>query len=125
MMRICASSLAWRDVSRCEETTSLHGGAFSNPDVIVQLTSKAMIEFSLANDKGMQPKPSLQDVNVTRWRAPELGWVQMNCDAALDRQLGRMGLGMVVRDSQGCMLAAKGVVRDGCLAGLRQQLLRH
>lgn len=29
----------------------IHGGAFPNLDVIMQLTSKAMLEFSLANDK--------------------------------------------------------------------------
>ncbi|XP_059446805.1 uncharacterized protein LOC132178381 [Corylus avellana] len=45
-----------------------------------------------------------------------MGWAKANCDAAITRQHERMGLGVVVRDSWGNILAAKCVTQAGCLA---------
>jgi hypothetical protein len=44
------------------------------------------------------------------------GWAKANWDVALERKLGRVGLGVVVHDSQGNLLVAKCAVQNGCLA---------
>lgn len=50
------------------------------------------------------------------WKPPLTGWAKANWDAALDRQLGRLGLGVVVRDSCGNLLAGRCTAQVGCLA---------
>ncbi|KAH7544087.1 hypothetical protein JRO89_XS15G0102700 [Xanthoceras sorbifolium] len=44
--------------------------------------------------------------------APKLGWFKLNTDAALANDGSTVGLGLVIRDSEGCVLAA-GAVRVG------------
>jgi hypothetical protein len=40
-------------------------------------------------------------VGSAKWKAPSPGWAKVNCDAALNYKDGRMGGGVVIRDSQG------------------------
>jgi hypothetical protein len=36
-----------------------------------------------------------------KWNAPPVRWYKANWDAAFDKHTGRVGVGVVVRDSQG------------------------
>ena len=47
--------------------------------------------------------------------APPQGWVKANCDAAIEKKSGWVGLGVVKRDHQGNMVAAKSFTRKGLL----------
>ncbi|XP_059451110.1 uncharacterized protein LOC132181902 [Corylus avellana] len=51
----------------------------------------------------------------TSWVAPPRGWLKANWDAALNRPKGVMGLGIVVRDSEGRVRAARSNTRRGLL----------
>jgi hypothetical protein len=100
----------------------IHEGGLTHPRTLMQQMEKALSEFSLANVKDTQTQSSrLEDVPIY-WSAPDVGWVKANCDTAINKQQRRLGLGAMVQNSQGLMLAAKGAVRDGVL--LRQQLKR-
>ncbi|KAL5865476.1 hypothetical protein ACOSQ3_002990 [Xanthoceras sorbifolium] len=41
-----------------------------------------------------------------RWKAPSPGWYKVNSDAAVDSVRKRVGLGVVIRDCQGQVMAA-------------------
>ncbi|XP_059456501.1 uncharacterized protein LOC132186539 [Corylus avellana] len=60
----------------------------------------------------VQPTPNTRSC----WQVSMMGWTKANCDATIARQQDRMGLGVVIRDSWGNMLAAECVVQEGCLA---------
>ena len=53
------------------------------------------------------------------WEKPEFGWVKCNVDAAVFASQGRIGLGRVIRNSDGGFLAARCVGRFGTF-GLRE-----
>jgi ribonuclease HI len=48
-----------------------------------------------------------------RWIAPSPGWVKINWNASIDKKKGCIGLGAIIRDSAGNVLAAHGIVREG------------
>lgn len=51
-----------------------------------------------------------------RWTPPSGGCYKLNCDAALDhRKEGIMGLGVIVRDYQGRVYAARSLTKRGAL----------
>ncbi|KAL2932562.1 hypothetical protein RDABS01_000300, partial [Bienertia sinuspersici] len=45
--------------------------------------------------------------SYSRWSPPSLGTIKINFDAASNRELGKVGIGMVARDHTGKMLMAK------------------
>lgn len=51
--------------------------------------------------------------SLTSWIKPPVNWVKVNCDTALDNAWGRFGLGVVVRDLDGRLLAAQSLSRSG------------
>jgi ribonuclease HI len=93
----------------------VHGGIFSHPNVIMQNTIKAVQEFSLAQTRTEQCASQRETPPIQIWKAPALDWCKGNWDAALDTVSGRMGLGVVFRDSRGKLLVARCVTKKGCL----------
>jgi hypothetical protein len=82
------------------------GGDFWSPSDVVR---RAKEQFEAANsadqarcDALFQPTVSLE----VRWKAPSMGAVKANWDAAVDRGGGKIGIGVVVRDSLGKFVAA-------------------
>ena len=90
----------------------LHGGKFSHPNTIWQQTLNSIQEFALAQKLEQANGPHM----VIRWQAPTSNWCKGNWDAAVNTESDRMGLGAVLRDSQGNLGAAKCVSRPGRLA---------
>lgn len=45
--------------------------------------------------------------------APPQGWVKANWDAAIEKKSGWVGLGVIIRDHRGSLVAAKCVTRKG------------
>ena len=55
-----------------------------------------------------------REVNVQqRWKKPEVGWLKCNVDAALFNQQGKIGLGCIIRDENGVLVAAKNDLLKG------------
>jgi ribonuclease HI len=90
----------------------VYGGNFANPTAIVQVTVEAIAAFKAAQGSGYS---SSGMVRVNQWRAPPVGWLTANWDAAINNKEGRWGLGMILRDHTGRMIAAKCSARLGCL----------
>lgn len=50
-----------------------------------------------------------------RWVASPHGWVKANWDAAVERKIGRLGVGILIRNDRGKCCAAKSWTRMGLL----------
>jgi ribonuclease HI len=94
----------------------VHGGALTHPHIVMQQTMKAIQEYALAQEKVEEIAPLSGGQVVNCWLAPEQGWCKGNWDAAVDGRTGHMGLGAVIRDSTGTVLAARCEIRRGILS---------
>jgi ribonuclease HI len=94
----------------------VHGGVLTHPHVVLQQTMKAIQEYALAQEKGNETAPPSGGPAANRWLAPEEGWCKGNWDAALEGGTGQLGLGAVIRDSTGTVLAARCDFRRGNLS---------
>lgn len=84
----------------------VHGKTLDHPTLIVQRTITAVADFSKANDMGAGTQDMHALGNPAKWEAPCVGWKKVNWDASIDKDTGRMGFGILVRDDQGLILAA-------------------
>ena len=57
------------------------------------------------------------------WERPKFGWVKCNVDAAIFESQRRFGLGCVLRNSDGCFLAARCVGRPGMFGAREAEAL--
>jgi hypothetical protein len=93
----------------------IHGGRFTHPNRLVSLTKQAIEDFNLAMDMGRDPVSANSNLPSVGWKAPKVGWLKANWDAAVDEPGGRSRLGVVIRDSNGTMRAARSVTKQVCL----------
>ncbi|KAF5445283.1 hypothetical protein F2P56_034346 [Juglans regia] len=83
----------------------LHGKAFKHPREII---AQARTELSLHNE-AMQKDVGANSKNMTRvhiWTKPAVGSLKVNWDAAVQTRMGRIGIGVIIRDHQGLVIGA-------------------
>jgi ribonuclease HI len=85
----------------------VHGGEFIPPKQIIQEAQKAQKEFYQANAKDGVVDSQQRPKECTHWCPPVQGIYKVNWDAALDSTNNRMGIGIIVRDYLGMVIAAK------------------
>ncbi|XP_042972921.1 uncharacterized protein LOC122304717 [Carya illinoinensis] len=86
---------------------------FKSPKTI---TAMAQAEIAMLREINMQSKSRPEERTTTAtlnqsWQPPEWPFFKVNFDAAYDKNLNRIGLGIVMRDSEGslkpCLIASK------------------
>jgi hypothetical protein len=92
----------------------IHGGAFTHPTVLVQQAVLAVEEFHSANCIAEMTRPAVQAPNLS-WKNPPLEWHKINWDAAVCKDRGLVGRGVVVRNAAGEVVAARCDVARGFL----------
>ncbi|XP_059442086.1 uncharacterized protein LOC132174450 [Corylus avellana] len=92
----------------------MHEGVFTHPTDIVLAVGKAVDEVKQVNMTS-SPKHLIRVEVQHQWKKPPEGWFKVNCDAALDLRNGRIGLGVLVRDHEGQVKAARSVTKSGFL----------
>ncbi|XP_059451054.1 uncharacterized protein LOC132181841 [Corylus avellana] len=90
----------------------VHGGQFTSPAEVIRATLSAILEYNAANVVGGILSNTQRSI---RWEAPPVGWILANWDASINKQQGWWGMGMILRDSRGRMIAAKSSFRLGVL----------
>jgi hypothetical protein len=80
-------------------------GIMLHPTAIVQHSVAAMEEFAQANNSGAIATV-LPQMQVSDWNAPDMSWLKMNWDASLAKDKDWMGVGMVLWDEKGFVIAA-------------------
>ena len=88
----------------------LHEGLFPHPVAMIQATKEAIVTYQAAHVFGFSTGATKR---MDQWRPPSLGWFTANWNAAINKQQGRWGLGVILRDHTGQMIAAKCSARVG------------
>jgi hypothetical protein len=87
----------------------VHEGEFIHPNEVIQIAALFINDYREAMKK-MGEGESMEMTRVTpvfiRWVPPLSSFFKINCDMALDRKNGRMGIGLLIRDSNGNVNAA-------------------
>uniref|UniRef100_A0A803P5M6 Uncharacterized protein n=1 Tax=Cannabis sativa TaxID=3483 RepID=A0A803P5M6_CANSA len=94
----------------------VHGGQPRHPTAIVQYASKFYEDFNKAklqnrpvaatSSHHSSPSTSATDQHVQRWRPPVRNGYKLNVDAATNIEQKKLGIGAILRDQQGTVLAA-------------------
>ncbi|XP_059429236.1 uncharacterized protein LOC132163053 [Corylus avellana] len=92
----------------------VHGGSFIHPSYVLKQALQLSEDF---NNLLMTSQESSTPVcsGMLKWQPPPSGWYKVNWDAGIDRRHGRLGLGALIRDSQGNLVAAKSLSHSGLL----------
>ena len=73
-------------------------------NLIVQRPFEALMEYRSAQPKETMAAPTVR--TRVRWSPPPLDWYKANFDAISFQDVGRAGLGVIIRDSQGLAMAS-------------------
>jgi ribonuclease HI len=90
-------------------------GIFINPNDIIRQTEELAEEFKKVN---MPESTNGAVENIDRkkkWEAPPHGWYKVNWDVAIDKLQQRVGVGVVIREENGQVVAAMSKTRQGTL----------
>lgn len=83
----------------------IHDGVFTHPNKVARTAAKVVEDFTVAQ-LGDANKVREKEVRLILWKKPPVGWVKVNCDASLNLAHCRVGLGVAIRDHDGCLIAA-------------------
>ena len=87
----------------------LREGVFRHPNILAQEAMRAVEELKFLKQKGKESSSASED----KWKAPEEGWAKLNCDTTCDKEQGRVGMGILIRDHRGHVMAARNTTRMG------------
>ena len=82
-------------------------GPFTHPKTVAIIAAEQLdfhLKVSLQNANGNRPQTSQEQ---DKWKAPCWGFVKINQDTTLDKQKKLMGVGVVVRDHTGGVIATQ------------------
>lgn len=87
----------------------VHGGLFTHPLQVLREAKQALEDFQGVSDGqgGIARQPSEHIPAI--WRPPPVSMIKINWDAALNKNTGIVGLGIIARDDRGGFLAACGI----------------
>jgi hypothetical protein len=93
----------------------VHDGEFSHPNNVIRVSATFINDYRNSLQR-MGDFDSLQTTRevpaLVRWVPPPFSIYKINCDVALDNKNGRMGVGLVIKDSNGKVYAAASQVVD-------------
>ncbi|KAF5475772.1 hypothetical protein F2P56_007542 [Juglans regia] len=83
---------------------------FQQPTQLASQSKILLEEFKAAHDR---PITDIRGTQVMNWTPPPTGFLKINWDAAIFEVKGRIGLGIVVRDHGGNIVATKKINQSG------------
>jgi ribonuclease HI len=93
----------------------VHEGIFINPNVVLKNTEEQLEAYKRLHEKGSPGDRREIPDREKKWMAPSQGWYKANWDVAIDNRKGRVGIGVILRDERGQMVAAMSKTRIGIL----------
>lgn len=92
----------------------IHDGVFLHSNAIVKEATDSIQEFHSTN-RAEDNSSSTRVDRRKQWAKLMDGWCKLNCDASINMREGRMGFGMIVRDSRGVVIVARSLSKLGSL----------
>jgi hypothetical protein len=93
----------------------VHECIFINPNTVLKNTEEQLENYKRLHEKGPPSERSETPDRVNKWIVPSQGWYKANWDVAIDNSKARVGIGVILRDDRGQMLAAMSKTRNGTL----------
>jgi hypothetical protein len=93
----------------------IHRGQFMHPNELVKRTISSIADYEAATKKDDVASAAVGDMVKEAWIAPRDGIFKINWDAGLNHKEGRIGLGYLVRDEGGRVIAAQCITKTGRL----------
>ena len=91
----------------------LYEGAFSPPGAIIKQAETVIKDYNQAQS-GEMLRGYQEEHHVSgKWTNPQQGWYKVNFDAAVDKKEERIGLGTIIRNHLGDLVAMKSLTRVG------------
>ena len=82
-----------------------HGDICRNGKAIVRSSLRALDEFQIANERPQSTREPFP--NEIKWCPPQLGCYKVNVDGAMFSKRMQVGIGVVIHDSTGEVIAAQ------------------
>jgi ribonuclease HI len=89
----------------------VHGRQIGPPHIVVGQALESLEAFQQATSR-QRPQVVANSPTVHRWQVPPAGFVKVNWDAAVDGTHRRMGMGVIVRDPNGEVVAMLSAPRN-------------
>ena len=93
-----------RRLWHCRNDVVFNGNMF-HPTLLVRQSVRAREEFLKTHDLGIDTTV-LPSMKILKWTAPDIGWLKLNWDASLASNKDWIGMGLVLRDEKGRLIAA-------------------
>ncbi|KAK3231603.1 hypothetical protein Dsin_003484 [Dipteronia sinensis] len=103
-------TIVWRVWSLRNAKT--HGAPYTDVCDVFVWTKCFLLEYKECN-MGVAKNRSMVSRRNVLWSPPSPGFFKVNCDAAIDVRGGRIGFGLVIRDSTGGVMASSSQVMAG------------
>jgi hypothetical protein len=89
----------------------VHGRIFSHPTLLV---SKALnsLKANRSANSCQRTRPDVIPIPHLSWQGPLEGFVKVNWDAAVDKENWKMGIGAIIQNFEGKVLATLSTPRD-------------
>ena len=109
----------------------IHGGIFMHPNQVASHARKSLEEYQNANEAGVESEDNHEPSQSITWQPPPRNLIKVNWDAAVSKKNGRVGIGVIARDSMGKVYAARSLtvgqifspVAAEAMAGVHAMLL--
>ena len=82
-----------------------HEGRCKPAKVLAREAIRYAEEYRHGNSQTIQT-PGQRPRLGSQWRPPELGWYKINVDATIFKEEGSFGVGVVIRNEDGCLMGA-------------------
>ncbi|XP_059458269.1 uncharacterized protein LOC132187853 [Corylus avellana] len=96
------------------------GGELTEPSTIIRWSKDQVENWCNFNKRRTRREVTSERAPSTVWTKPPQGYVKINWDASVDKQRNRMGVGVVIRDHEGGVVAmfctSKEFVQDPTMA---------
>lgn len=85
----------------------VHGGVFTHHNQIFSEGSNSIEDFRRVNTKDLVAQNLSVDEPPMLWQKPSIGFFKVNWDTSVNTTHGCIGMGIIVRDYMGVVLAAR------------------
>jgi hypothetical protein len=85
----------------------VHGEPFTHPSQLLREAQNSLEDFQWIHNEVGSGSQNARDLTEVQWKPPVEGMIKLNWDAGLNMKEGRVGIGIIARDSRGVCLAAR------------------